>query len=274
MSLRRLSASLTGLLMVVSALLGASLSAPPDASDLQPAFASTCIGYCKHPTNAGKVFLWGLEDWREEFEVGSLGSNWHSDKRHLASHQNGMLTIEMKEDTGSINVWPDDQSASYGRWESRVRAVELSTDASKYRFTWELIPTGDYRCGANSIVLASYQPGDERVGGAVRTLGDHEFTFSRKRDLRSRAWHSYAVEVTPTHISWFVDTRVIRTERRPAALSGVTLRPRFRIEGVEGEKMNPSRMQMDWVRYYTLKRTNAQSIEAPQMRRGTYADAC
>jgi hypothetical protein len=154
------------------------------------------------------------------------------------------------------------------------RPCGRDTDARKYNFIWELIPTGDYRCGASSIVLASYQPGEERVAGAVRTLDDRKFTFSRKRDLRSGAWHAYAVEVTPTHISWFVDTRVIRTERRPAALSGVELRPRFRIDGVEGEKMNPSRMQMDWVRYYTLKRRNAQSIEAPRMRRGTYANAC
>jgi hypothetical protein len=38
--------------------------------------------------------------------------------------------------------------------------------------------------------------------------------------------------------------------------------------------MKKSAMQMDWVRYYTLKRPNAQSIAAPRMTRGTYPDAC
>jgi hypothetical protein len=38
--------------------------------------------------------------------------------------------------------------------------------------------------------------------------------------------------------------------------------------------MNPGRMQMDWVRYYTLERRNARSISAPQLTRGTYAGAC
>lgn len=271
--LRRVSASLAGLVVLGSAILGASVSAPRDASDLEPAFVSTCIGYCKHPTNAAKVFRWGLEDWRQEFEVGRLGSHWRSNHRHLVGQQYGMLTIDADPGTGDIRVWPDNQSARYGRWEARVRAVELSTGARKYRFIWELVPTGDYHCGASSIVLASYKPGAERAVGAVRTRPDNQFTFSRQRDLRSRAWHTYAVEVTRDHISWFVDTRVIHTERRPAALSGVTFRPRFRLEGAKAG-MNRSRMQMDWVRYYTLKRPNAHSIAAPQMQRKTYRRAC
>ena len=35
-----------------------------------------------------------------------------------------------------------------------------------------------------------------------------------------------------------------------------------------------STVQMDWVRYYTLDRPNAKSIQAPEMTSGTYADAC
>ena len=108
----------------------------------------------------------------------------------------------------------------------------------------------------------------------MRTLPGTEFTFSAQLDLRSRAWHTYAVEVTTGRISWFVDTQVVHTERREAALSGVELKPRFRIEGEEGATMNASRMQMDWVRYYDRDRPNAKPVDAPRMDRGTYADAC
>jgi hypothetical protein len=31
---------------------------------------------------------------------------------------------------------------------------------------------------------------------------------------------------------------------------------------------------MDWVRYYTLDRPGARPIEAPEMTKGTYAEAC
>jgi len=154
----------------------------------------------------------------------------------------------------------------------------METGHKTFTFNWELVPVGGprkYHCGAQSIVMASYRPDDDKVArGAVRTLPNREFAFSKRLDLRSRAWHTYAVEVRPHRISWFVDTQVIRTERRAGALSGVKYRPRFRIQGVPGARMNASRMQMDWVRYYDLHRPNAKSIDAPAMNKRTYARAC
>jgi hypothetical protein len=242
-------------------------------------FAPTCIGYCKHPTNAGKVFRWGAEAWRQEFEGrGPLNRHWHSNHPNLITQQVGMLTIGATPRSNVVRVRPDNQKAAYGRWEARVRAVELETRHTTFSFNWELVPVGGgrrYHCGAQSILMASYRPDDSRfVRGAVRTLPNREFAFSRRMDLRSRAWHTYAVEVTPKHISWFVDTRVVHTERRPGALSGVTYKPRFRIEGKPGARMNSSRMQMDWVRYYDLHRPNARSIDAPAMTKRRYVDAC
>jgi hypothetical protein len=38
--------------------------------------------------------------------------------------------------------------------------------------------------------------------------------------------------------------------------------------------MNPTRMQMDWVRYYTLERPNARSIKAPRTSRGSFEPSC
>jgi hypothetical protein len=241
-------------------------------------FAPGCIGYCKHPTNAAKVFRWGVEEWRQEFEHGGLSRHWHTNHPRLVNTQVGMLTIAAEAHTNVVRVRPDNQRAAYGRWEARVRAVERETGHKTFRFNWELVPVGGsrrYHCGAQSIVLASYRPGRDTVArGAVRTLPNREFAFSKRLDLRSRAWHTYAVEVTPKRISWFVDTRVIRTERRAAALSGVTYKPRFRIEGDPDARMNSSWMQMDWVRYYDLHRPNAKSIKAPQMTRRTYSGGC
>ncbi len=272
---RRAWIALSGLALVAGLAL-AGAGDPPRTADLRPTFVSSCIGYCQHPTNAGKVFRWGLEDWREEYEVGALSSHWHSDHLDQVSHRYGMLSIEALPDTGSISVWPDNQSAQYGRWESRVRAIEFSDVGEKYTFTWGLVPVDEdaRRCGANDIVMSAYQTGDTVATGAVRVAPDSEYTFKRKRDLRSRAWHTYAVEVTPDHVSWFVDTQVMRTERRPEALSGLEYRPQFQIDAVPGQQMRRSWMQMDWTRYYTLKRVNAQPIRARQMTLGTYGGAC
>jgi hypothetical protein len=185
-----------------------------------------------------------------------------------------MLTINAPARIGKVVAWPKGRAARYGRWESRLRAVELGSAGRHFRFTWRLVPVNGAKCGGNMVVLASYRPGDKQVRGKVRTLPHHEFRYSLGRDLRSRAWHAYAVEVTPKRISWFVDTKVVHTERRPAALSGVKLKPQLVITGTKGEANRTSMMQMDWVRYYSLKRPNARSVKAPRMTKGTYAGAC
>jgi hypothetical protein len=270
-SLRRLSAAVGGIALAGGLLVVGAVSTPDALPQSRPVFVSSCIGYCTHPTNAAKVFRWGLEAWRQEFETGSLGANWQSDHPDAIGQQQGMLTIRAASDSGTVKVWPDDQAATVGRWEARVRAFEKDRTGQQYRFTWQLVPVGgDDACGANTIVLGSYVPGDTSVTGAVRTMPDRSFGYSRTRDLRSRAWHTYAVEVTKDHVSWFVDTKVMRTERRPEALSGVKYRPQFVMEGAADTRMRASWMQMDWVRYYTLNRPNAKSINAPQMERTTY----
>jgi hypothetical protein len=281
---RRLSALLSGLALAGGAALSSTAVSTPEvgdgtvtADDLTPVFASTCIGYCHYPTNAAKVFRWGLEDWRYEWEdrtTQNEGAAWQSTTESLVNQQQGMMTIRARPTTRTIKVWPNDQAASYGRWETRMRAVDLTKGAQPYTYTWELVPVNaEEACGGRGIVLAQYKPGDEKVRGWVRTA-DIEFRFGRETDLRSRAWHTYAIEVTKDHISWFSDTKVLRTERRPAALTGVKLRPQFRIEGPTDVDLNDSWMQMDWVRYYTLNRPNAQSIEAPHMNKEPYDGSC
>ncbi len=240
-------------------------------------FPSTCLGYCHHPTNAASVFKWGSPGWDQEFVTGSVSSTWASNGAGTVGQQNGMLTIQAAPDSGTIAVWPKAKAAraATGRWEARIRAVEKSTTGTPYRFTWELVPVGgDDSCGTNRIVLGSYVPGDQRARGSVNTLPDHSFTYSRARDLRSRAWHTYAVEITPDHISWFVDTKVMRTETRPDALSGVRYRPELVMEAVPDAVMRVSWFQADWVRGYTLERKNQKSIVAPAMHETTSTSTC
>lgn len=266
---------LPGLALGVVALLGAALSIPDQRPEAEPELRPVgCIGACAHPTNAGKVFRWGREAWRQEFEVGPFPSSWKSNRPGAIGQQFGMLTIKTKRDTRKLTVWPDDQAARYGRWEARVRAVEKDRTGKRFNFTWGLAPTNPDRCGAGEIVLANYTPDHARVRGGVHGKGGFDFNFSKRRDLRPSAWHTYAIEVTPTHISWFVDTKVTRTERRPKALTGYKLRPQFVLKGAKDGEMRTSWMQMDWVRYYNLDRPNAKSINAPRMAKRAHTHTC
>ena len=82
-------------------------------------------------------------------------------------------------------------------------------------------------------------------------------------DLGRDRWHTYAVEVTRDRISWFVDAHVVHTERRPEIWSGVPLVPRFTMEAKDGRTMNVSRMQMDWIRHWSLEAPNDLPVDAP-----------
>jgi len=277
--IRTVSTLTTGFLLALGVLLGGLVSAPQPPA-MTPVFdPATCLGYCKNPTNAGKVFRWGNAAWRQEWltweapAIGDPGKNWQANKQNLIEKRGGMLALIAGERDQDLTAWATDTNARYGRWEARVRAKRFSTAGNPYRFFWELAPVKDQHCGAQNIVIASYQIGDDRVHGAVRNRSN-AFTFDMRRDLQNKAWHTYAVEVTPDRISWFVDTQVILTERRPAALSGARFSVRFRMVAKRGARMNPGRMQMDWIRYYTLERKNARSIAAPRAHRGTYRSAC
>jgi hypothetical protein len=229
-----------------------------------------------HPTNAASIFKWGVPAWHDEFKSQVAPLGWDVSATGHVENRNGMLTLMAGPKDGVVTATSQDQAATEGRWEARVRLRNYrGPGTATYSLFWELVPAdGVESCGANGIVLATYKVDDAKALGAVRTLPNAEFTFKRRLNLARDEFHTFAVEVTADHIAWFVDTKVVRYESRPEALSGVSLKPRFRLQGEVGQTMKPAWMQMDWARYYTMARPNRKPIDARPMRQGTYADAC
>jgi Glycosyl hydrolases family 16 len=277
--IRRPVLLLIALALVASGLLALSLgdrsaAAPSGSTAVRMDHIPSPNQVVHYPTNAAKVFKWGREKWSDEFEVGGLRGDWVNSPQGRVKTQSGMLTLIASGRNDKVTTSPTSVKARYGRWEARVRIRETNHDGRQYRGYWELVPTDDFQCGAKSIVLASYKRGQRRATGAVRVPDKTQYGFSKRVALHNGWFHTYAVEITRTHISWFVDTKVIHTERRDGALSGIEYRPRFRLQGVEGKKHRTTWLQMDWVRHYDLSRPNAKSIKAPRMRKGVYKDPC
>jgi hypothetical protein len=227
-----------------------------------------------YPTNAAKIFRWGDAQWYDDF-ISPVKPMWRLNHPSLVRDQHGMLTINATATSGTVSARLSGHGRQYGRWEARVRAEQYSRGATPYHVVWELVPTTGYHCGARSIVLADYALGTGRANMYLRNTPDTQYSYGKSgMALGAGPFHTYAVEVTKDHISWFVDTHVLMTERRDSARTGATYAVRFRLVGTPGATMNPGRMQMDWVRYYSLARPNAQSIAAPQATLGRYADAC
>jgi Glycosyl hydrolases family 16 len=253
---------------------GSSTAAPSAGAGVRMDHIPSPNQVIQYPTNAGTVYRWGKPKWMDEFEVGGLRGDWVNSRQGRVKTQSGMLTLQATGPNYRVTTSANSVKARYGRWEARVRIRETSHDGRQYRGYWELIPTGAFKCGAKSIVLASYKRGDRRATGAVRVPEKTQYGYSKRVTLHNGWFHTYAIEITKDHISWFVDTRVIHTERRDDALRGIEYRPRFRLQGVKGEKHRTTWLQMDWVRHYDLSRPNAKSIRAPRMEKGTYNDPC
>lgn len=190
--------------------------------------------------------------------------------------QNGMFTI-MSGSSGSTGAVLRRHAYDRGRWEIRLRGKRFETEHTDFQVVAELIPAGKraQHCGARDIGLAAYRPTGNRARFYARTLPDNSFNAARRRmNLENNYWHTFAVEVTPKRISWFVDGKVRRTERRKEALHGLPMALRLELRAVPGETMNLSRLQVDTVRYFSLKSPNDKSIRARRPVHRTYAEAC
>jgi hypothetical protein len=225
------------------------------------------------PVHAGNTYGWYPVARRDEF-VGPLQSVWRKRGHGVVKTRNGMLTLAARR--GSVSATQDLPGHATGRWEIRWKSKQYGTGRTPYTVKTELIPAGDrpQYCGARNIALESYTHGRRKARFYVRNLPDLAFTAGKAGRFGGDRWHTFAVEVTSKHISWFVDAHVIRTERRPEAYSGVPLTVRFSLRAVPGHAMNPTRMQMDWLRYWTLAKPNDKSIAAPAPTMRTYRRAC
>lgn len=271
--------------LVLVAALAASLLAPAGSAGAHHADPPG-------PVHAGKDFGWWHLDglsWREEFEPAApltwrdvpqepAGPQWVTRGRGVVQHQYGMLTLNSGR-RGSLSATLDRAPSTEGRWEVRLRsrAFEDLAGAPDFRVLTELVPADPtaYACGASNIGLESYAAdGSTAAGWHVRSAPDTEFTASLPLELDDQQWHTFAVEVTPRRIVWFVDAHVVRRERRAAAVVPVARTVRFTLQGVPGVRMNRARMQLDWLRHWNRKAPNELSVQAPRAVVGTYAGAC
>lgn len=239
-----------------------------------PAARADHAGDSPGPVNAGTTFGWWHQDgvrWMEHWEEGVLEQQkWRVRGHGTVQQQYGMLTLNTSRH-GSLGATLLRKPRVNGRWEIRLRAHRFETSHADFEVATDLVPRSkkQQRCGAYDIGLERFRLGTDDVALYARN-DTAAFGTTMSVDHDDQRWHTYAVELSDDHVSWFVDAHVVRTERRPEALSGVPLTVRFSMRAQPGATMNRSRMQMDWLRHFNLNGPNEQSIEAPRMEQGTY----
>jgi hypothetical protein len=273
---RRTAAVSTAALMALS--LGSLAAGAAHASRPDTVEAPTAERQAPGPIHAGNTFGWyghGGLVYDETF-VGPLNhKRWHVEGPGAVRTQHGMLTLNTAT-RGTVSAQMTIPGRAYGRWETRLRQRQYGHKNTPYRVLTELVPVTKEGegCGEQNVALNRFKMGGDEVNFYIRTRPDNLFQASLKRGLGQDQWHTYAVEVTPKRISWFVDAHVVRTERRPDALSGRKFQVRFTMQAVKGKRMNKARMQMDWLRYWTLQAPNERSTKAPETKLTRYTLAC
>jgi hypothetical protein len=252
-------------------------SAAPAAAAAQPATAPVAARQEPGPIHAGNTWGWyccnGLV--YDETFVGPLAKRWKVRGPGQVRNQNGMLTLNTA-GRGTVSAQLMRPGAAVGRWETRLRSRVYGTSGKRYRVLTELVPVtkSKERCGELNVGLNRYVPNERQLLIYARNRPDALFRAKLRNTFRNDQWHTFAVEITKKRISWFVDAKVVRTETRPEALSGVKFQVRFTMLGFKGKKMRKSRMQMDWLRHWNLNSPNKRSTKAPQMARTDYTLAC
>lgn len=258
--LRRRATAVLGTLLTLS---GLAVAAPATGSAATPPY-----------TNAGKVHRWGLSQWHYGFTRAHLTSDWAVRAPGHVRLQHGMLTIDgSSAGTGGI-ARLNAHGRTVGRWETRLRSRGYGTGHGAYHVVATLVPAGrrPWHCGARDLDLTRFTIGDTTASVNLRSLPN--LLDTRSAALDTAGWHDYAVEVTPTHVKWFVDGQTVMTDTRPDILTGVPVSPVFRLEGDPGRAMDAGRMQMDWLRYYTLDRVDSAPSTGAAPTRTTNPGAC
>jgi len=225
------------------------------------------------PIHAGNTFGWYPTAWRDEF-IGPMKPVWDKRGHGVVKTKNGMLTL--RAGGGNVSATLGMAGHKTGRWEIRWKTRQRALGRAPYTVRTELIPAGTrpQYCGARNIALESYTHGHAQAKFFIHNLPNLAFTAGKTGRFGHDRWHTFAVEVTASHISWFVDAHVVRTERRPAAYSGVPLTVRFSLKAAPGKAMNPATMQMDWLRHWGYQHPTRKSIKAPRTTLSRFADAC
>ncbi len=134
-----------------------------------------------------------------------------------------------------------------------MRARSSESGRGAYRIVAELVPASAApgTCTDDVITIASISTSTRRLGFGVSTA-DRRWSGTNPVGNTQYTAPAFAVEVTPSHITWFLAGRPIGTVRDRRAISDVPRTLRFRMIGSSEQQMDQTLMVSDWQRGFPL----------------------
>jgi beta-glucanase (GH16 family) len=230
--------------------------------------------------SAAAAFGWGTPTWADEFDGNAPDARWslYDSPGHdgnglrrpsQVTEADGALTQAGTADAVSAGMVRQGGAARYGRWEVRARADGRGAGSRPYHAVIALIPaTGPYASGERDVDFAEADLGSGEVNLFVHYPRNTQDYLAIPLDLAG--WHTFAVEVAPDHVTWFVDGAVRATITRRAAIPTTPMSLNVQLDAYRPADLVPGRLQVDWARYYPLPPTGAPVLPGPTPTQGVY----
>ena len=262
----------------------------------EPRVATRTSAHTKTPTTSGR-YKWGppafdfawvdgesLTDppYRGTRRTGQwIGSSNGSGR---AAHYNGGMALSTnvsdfpgRGDFGSTSATLQGNALTYGRWEFRRRIDVFEKSGRGYRVKIDLIPERpeDRHCGATVINVASVGFNSRKATVGVKNFRSKKsWSGSRKIRKFSGGPHSFGVEVTRSHINWFLDGRTLATVKNRKAIPNVALTPRLSLVGKGRKEMQRTRVLYDWQRGWPLNKQAKKAKRGPGLNAKALKGGC
>ncbi len=207
-----------------------------------------------------------------------------SDGSGRVAHYNGGMALSThvsewpgEGDVGTTTATLTGNPMTYGRWEFR-RRIDVFEDAGRdYRVKIELVPAfeSDARCGLNVVKVADVAFNSARARiGVSSARSQKAWAGSRRIPRLGDGAHTFGVEVTRKHITWFLDGESLATVKRRKAIPRVPLTPRLSLVGQGDTEMRRTRVLYDWQRGWPLNKRAQASEPGPRIKARSVTSRC
>lgn len=207
-----------------------------------------------------------------------------SDGSGRVAHYNGGMALSShvsefpgQGDLGTTTATLEGNAMTYGRWEFRRRIDVFENAGADYRVKIDLVPAleQDARCGLNVINVAdvSFDSDWARIG-VSSARAQKAWSGTRRIPRLGDGAHTFGVEVTPRHITWFLDGESLATVKRRKAVPRVPLTPQLSLVGTEDTEMRRTRVLYDWQRGWPLNKQAKASERGPRIKASAVKSRC
>lgn len=155
----------------------------------------------------------------------------------------------------------------FGRWEVRMKVDKRGAGGADHPVV-ALVPYGqDYNGGAGDLDFAETDAGSGEVYCFIHYPGRQDY---RKVPIDLEEWHSYAIEVTRSHIAWFIDGEIAMVNTNEAAITGTPWTLNLQLDAYRPGGQAPSTMEVDYFRYHPLPDGSVPTPDGPAPLTGSY----